>query len=117
MEAKDIAMHAFTSPKVGLRAAHLGFHKALCVLMGWDSVAAPNGRWIVQPLSDSQAWALKEEVIIWPPIVIVHCCYGRDQNPLQQTKSSIGHLKDILKGKFDFKSFLPVTVLFSTFFF
>ncbi|XP_021722107.1 uncharacterized protein LOC110689644 [Chenopodium quinoa] len=60
IQTKDVAAHAFTSVKVGFRAAHLGFHRALCILMGWDPTVASNGRWVCQSLPDAEAWALKE---------------------------------------------------------
>ncbi|KAL6199765.1 hypothetical protein ACLB2K_029548 [Fragaria x ananassa] len=72
VETETIARHAFSSPKIGYRAEHLGFHKALCVLLGWDSAAVLNGRWVQQKLPDAKALALKEDLVIWPPVVVIH---------------------------------------------
>ncbi|KQJ92045.1 uncharacterized protein LOC104584771 isoform X2 [Brachypodium distachyon] len=34
--------HAYDTCKLGLKTKHLGLHKALCVLMGWDVHVAPD---------------------------------------------------------------------------
>lgn len=99
MDTKDIATHAFASLKVGLRAPHMGFHKALCVLMGWDSAAAPNGRWVHRPLLDAKAWALREDIIVWPPVVIIHNIYGGNYPFNDLAKISNEHLGNILNEK------------------
>ncbi|XVF69118.1 hypothetical protein PTKIN_Ptkin11bG0055200 [Pterospermum kingtungense] len=68
----SLVMHAFTSRSVGHRVDHLGFHKALCLLMGWSSMAASNGLWTPKTLPDAEALAMKEDLIVWPPAVILH---------------------------------------------
>ncbi|XP_021279328.1 uncharacterized protein LOC110412979 [Herrania umbratica] len=68
----SLVTHAFTSRMVGLRVNHLGLHKALCFLMGWNSVAASNGLWRQKTLPDVEALAMKEDLVIWPPVVILH---------------------------------------------
>lgn len=66
-------MHAFNSRKVGLRAKHLALHEVLCMLMGWNSTAAEHNRsWVCRPLPDVEARAQREDLIIWPPVVIIH---------------------------------------------
>ncbi|GMH11482.1 hypothetical protein Nepgr_013323 [Nepenthes gracilis] len=73
LDTERLVKHAYMSHKVGLRAQHLGLHKAICVLMGWNSVAAPDGvTWVPQLLPQAEALALKEDLILWPPVVIVH---------------------------------------------
>ncbi|KAL9262613.1 hypothetical protein AKJ16_DCAP17873 [Drosera capensis] len=72
LDTKAIATHAFSSSKVGLRCKHLGFHKALCVLMGWESSVSSNGRWSCNTLADADACAVNKDLIIWPPVVIIH---------------------------------------------
>ncbi|KAF8039561.1 hypothetical protein BT93_B1931 [Corymbia citriodora subsp. variegata] len=67
-----LVMHAFMSKNVGCRVEHLGFHKALCVLLGWDSAPATNGPWVCKMLPPSQAASLREDLIIWPPVVVIH---------------------------------------------
>ncbi|XP_074301642.1 uncharacterized protein LOC141633048 [Silene latifolia] len=97
-ETKDVAAHAFSSLKVGYRAQHLGFHRALCVIMGWDSAAAANGRWVCQSLPESVAWTLREDVIIWPPVVIIQNFPDRNCQLNEIGNLSI-ELKNILKDK------------------
>ncbi|GAB2274646.1 hypothetical protein Dimus_009416 [Dionaea muscipula] len=97
VDAKAIATHAFTSPKLGLRCKHLGFHKALCVLMGWDSSLSPNGRWICKTLADADAIAVVEDFIIWPPVVIIHHSSAGDYHRREMTLS-LDLLETILRG-------------------
>ncbi|XVF19758.1 hypothetical protein REPUB_Repub11eG0138400 [Reevesia pubescens] len=68
----SLVMHAFTSPTVQHRVDHLGLHKALCVLMGWDSMAASNSLWVQKTLPDAEALAMKDDLVVWPPVVILH---------------------------------------------
>ncbi|KAK5818458.1 uncharacterized protein LOC108483914 [Gossypium arboreum] len=68
----SLAMHAFASQKVGCRVEHMGLHKALCLLMGWDSVAVSKGIWAPKTLPDAEAVAMKEDLVVWPPVVILH---------------------------------------------
>lgn len=97
IQTKDVAMHAFTSLKVGFRAAHLGFHRALCALMGWDPTIVSYGRWISKSLSDVEAWAIKEDIIVWPPVVIIHIGSARDFYDNEQVKIPIEQLENILR--------------------
>ncbi|XP_021769601.1 uncharacterized protein LOC110733838 [Chenopodium quinoa] len=70
---KALATHAYMSYKVGLRPQHLGLHKAICFLMGWNTMPDPNsGTWVPELLPKPEALAQKEDLILWPPIVIVH---------------------------------------------
>ncbi|XP_077240598.1 uncharacterized protein LOC143881420 [Tasmannia lanceolata] len=67
-----LIMHAYNSKNTDLRADHLGLHKALCVLMGWNYVKAPENSKAYQTLSADDATANREDLIIWPPIVVIH---------------------------------------------
>lgn len=61
------------SHKVGLRTQHLGLHKAICVLLGWKSEVAPNVvTWSPETISSAATLAQKEDLIIWPPVVVIH---------------------------------------------
>lgn len=71
VDTRSLGMHAFKSLRVGLRAQHLGFHKALCVLMGWKSAVAPYTSWVDQVLPHAEASAVTDDLIIWPPTVII----------------------------------------------
>ncbi|XP_060169753.1 uncharacterized protein LOC132600542 [Lycium barbarum] len=72
VDSESLVRHALTSSKAGLKSQHLGLHKALCALMGWKSADAPNGSWVREKLSNAETVALKEDLIMWPPVVIIH---------------------------------------------
>jgi hypothetical protein len=55
-----------------LHVDHLGFHKALCVLMGWNYDKAPDNDKGYQRLCPEEAQANREDLILWPPCVIIH---------------------------------------------
>ena len=63
-------MHAYNSQNA--RVGHLGFHKVLCVLMVWNYVRVPDNSKSYRLLSEDEAAANKEDLIIWPPIVLIH---------------------------------------------
>ncbi|KAL6005245.1 hypothetical protein ACLOJK_005807 [Asimina triloba] len=67
-----LIMHAYNSQNAALRVDHLGFHKAVCILMGWNYAKVPDSSKAYQSLSANEATANKEDLIIWPPIVIIH---------------------------------------------
>ena len=92
-------MHTIMFPKVGLRAQHLGLFKALCLLMGWNSEVTPNKPWVQQALPAAESLALKEDLIIWPPVVIVHNISIGNNNPDERIIVTIDKLETILRGK------------------
>jgi len=65
-------MHSFNSDNADLRADHLGLHKALCVLMGWNHSKPPDNSKAYQYLSANEAEANQDDLIMWPPLVIIH---------------------------------------------
>lgn len=65
-------MHALSCHKIGSKCQHLGFHKALCALMGWRCAEVLNKSWVCERLTDAETSALKDDLIIWPPVVVVH---------------------------------------------
>ncbi|KAK4440633.1 hypothetical protein Salat_0398200 [Sesamum alatum] len=81
VETESLAMHAFTCEKVGLRSQHLGLHKALCVLMGWKITDEPSSGWHCEVMSSAETSALNEDLIIWPPVVIIHNSTIDSKNP------------------------------------
>ncbi|KAG8387526.1 hypothetical protein BUALT_Bualt02G0030200 [Buddleja alternifolia] len=81
VETESLAMHAFTSNKVGLRSQHLGLHKALCVTMGWKVTEEPTKEWHCEVISNVETSTLKEDLIIWPPVVIIHNSTVDNKNP------------------------------------
>ncbi|XP_068662633.1 uncharacterized protein [Aristolochia californica] len=66
-----LVTHAFSSLK-GLRTEHLGLHKALCIMLGWDSSVAPDISKRYQSMSAAEAASLREDLILWPPVVVIH---------------------------------------------
>ncbi|KAL8496406.1 hypothetical protein ACS0TY_020206 [Phlomoides rotata] len=78
---ESLAKHAFTSKQAGLRSQHLGLHKALCVLMGWKIAEEPSSEWHCEVMSYAETSAMKEDIIIWPPVVIVHNSTMDNRNP------------------------------------
>jgi len=89
-------MHTFNSRKVGLRAEHLGLHKALCVLMGWNHVVPPDNAKVYQSLPDARA--MKEDLILWPPLVIVHNANGEMKKDGSEHVISNLDMDEILQG-------------------
>ncbi|KDP34702.1 hypothetical protein JCGZ_10907 [Jatropha curcas] len=98
VDTLSLAQHAFMSCKIGSRSEHLGLHKALCVLMGWKNTKVLNGQWVRQILPESEASSLKEDLIIWPPVVIIHNSSITNHNLNERMIVSIEGLKDILRG-------------------
>lgn len=73
MDTQRLVTHAFMSHKAGLRAQHLGLHKAICVLLGWNTVVPQDTvTWVPQVLPSADALAQKEDLILWPPVIIIH---------------------------------------------
>ncbi|CDP06963.1 unnamed protein product [Coffea canephora] len=94
---EGLATHVFTSQEIGLRSRHLGFHKALCALMGWKSAEKPNVTWSPEKLSDVENLTLKEDLILWPPVVIIHNSTIGNKSPDQQVIISIEEFETKLR--------------------
>ncbi|KAK7268422.1 hypothetical protein RIF29_21120 [Crotalaria pallida] len=100
MDTQRLVTHAFMSHKAGLRAKHLGLHKAICVLMGWDTVIPQDTvTWVPQVLHHTEALAQKEDLIIWSPIVIIHNISMYDDNPQNWKVVSMETIEALLRGK------------------
>lgn len=99
---ENLAMHAFTSKTGGVKSQHLGLHKALCALMGWKTTDEhPSSEWHREAMTDAQARALKEDLIIWPPLVVVHNSTIDDStSPSERVIISAEKLDTKLRGKF-----------------
>ncbi|CAI0559496.1 unnamed protein product [Linum tenue] len=67
-----LIMHTYNSEKAESRVDHLGLHKALCVLMGWNFTKIPDSSRAYQFLPAHEAAANQNDVIVWPPLVIIH---------------------------------------------
>ncbi|XP_029129597.1 uncharacterized protein LOC109812859 [Cajanus cajan] len=67
-----LIMHTYNSDNADSRVEHLGLHKALCVLMGWNYSKPPDNSKAYQFLSADEAAANQDDLIMWPPLVIIH---------------------------------------------
>ncbi|KAF5177891.1 Rna recognition motif xs domain protein [Thalictrum thalictroides] len=96
LDTRGLVTHAFMSHKFGKRAHHLALHKAVCVLMGWKSVVTSNGACVYEPLPETEALSLKEDLILWPPLVIIHNSFTLNENSDGQI-ITIEHMEAILR--------------------
>ncbi|KAL6532340.1 hypothetical protein OROGR_014310 [Orobanche gracilis] len=71
-DTHSLIMHAYTSDKADTVVDHLAFHKALCVLMGWNYSTPPDNLKAYQNLSADRAEANRDDLIMWPPSVLIH---------------------------------------------
>jgi len=65
-------MHAYNPPNADSLVDHLGLHKALCVLMGWDYTKVHENSKGYQSLPADLVRESREDLIVWPPTVIIH---------------------------------------------
>lgn len=68
----SLIMHTYNSDSGNLLVDHLGFHKALCILMGWNHLMPPDNSKAYQMLSSDEAIANQDDLILWPPSVLIH---------------------------------------------
>ncbi|KAK6933504.1 XS domain [Dillenia turbinata] len=100
MDTQRLATHAYMSHKDGLKMQHLGLHKAICVLMGWNSSIDPDCvTWVPQPLSEVEALAQKEDIILWPPLVIIQNISLINTEPDAQKLVTKEELAEFLREK------------------
>ncbi|PAN51486.1 hypothetical protein PAHAL_9G597800 [Panicum hallii] len=71
-DAHGLVMHAYNPPNTDSLVDHLGLHKALCVLMGWDYTKVPENSKGYQSLPADIVRESREDLIVWPPTVIIH---------------------------------------------
>ncbi|XP_038900433.1 uncharacterized protein LOC120087658 [Benincasa hispida] len=96
-DALSLSQHASQTLE-GSRAEHLGLQKALCWLMGWSSEAAPDGRWVRRILPLEEVLALKEDLIIWPPVLIIHNSSIAIDSPSERVAISCEELEVVIRG-------------------
>lgn len=99
LDTLDLTTHALTFRATGSRAEHLGLHKALCILMGWSSAVGPNGTWVRQALPDADALAQRKDLVIWPPMVIIHNSSIANPATDERVILSVEEMKAILRGE------------------
>ncbi|KAJ6909161.1 hypothetical protein NC652_020209 [Populus alba x Populus x berolinensis] len=103
MAAQNLVQHAFMSHKIGLRAQHLGLHKAICVLMGWNSsVPCDAIACVPEILPAEEAVSQKEDLMLWPPLVVIHNISMSNNNPEHQKVIPIEGVEAFLRGKLHF---------------
>ncbi|KAJ4819476.1 Protein SUPPRESSOR OF GENE SILENCING 3 [Rhynchospora pubera] len=95
-ETHNLVVHTFRTRKLGLRTAHLGLHKALCLLMGWNWLKTPDESKQYQVGLPHEAKMLKQDLILWPPIVVI-CNSSIDNNTSESKTVSIGMIENMLK--------------------
>ncbi|KAJ4970807.1 hypothetical protein NE237_003906 [Protea cynaroides] len=99
-DTRSLATHAAMLQKQS-RADHRGLHKAICVLMGWkplnSSVPRDGSLWVPAELPHSEALALKEDLILWPPLVIIHNSSIANKDPDRRKVITIENMEAILK--------------------
>ncbi|XP_024017793.1 protein SUPPRESSOR OF GENE SILENCING 3 homolog [Morus notabilis] len=71
-DTPSLITHSYNYDNDDLRVDHLGLHKALCVLMGWNYSRPPDNSRAYQFLSADEAAANQDDLILWPPMVIIH---------------------------------------------
>lgn len=96
-DTRSLVTHTFMSRKLGKRAHHLALNKAICVLMGWKSIVIPTGACVYEVLPIPEAAALKEDLILWPPFVIIHNSSVLNGNPHPQDITT-EQIEAILRG-------------------
>lgn len=100
MDTRRLVTHAFMSRKVGLRAQHLGLLKAVCVLLGWNTVVPHDTiTWVPQVLSNAEALAQKEDLILWPPVIIIHNISLSDNNPGKWKVITVEEIEAFLRSE------------------
>uniref|UniRef100_A0A0E0J3L5 XS domain-containing protein n=1 Tax=Oryza nivara TaxID=4536 RepID=A0A0E0J3L5_ORYNI len=75
IDLHSLLNHSYYAKSAELRADHLGLHKALCVLMGWNYSVDPVHKKAYQTLSTADAEANQGDLILWPPTVIIENTY------------------------------------------
>ncbi|XP_076952518.1 uncharacterized protein LOC143626259 [Bidens hawaiensis] len=78
---------------------HLGLHKALCILMGWNYLMSPDNSKAYQRLSAEDIAADRDDLIMWPPHVIIrNTTTGKGRDGRMEglgNKAMDGKLRDI----------------------
>ncbi|KAJ6793736.1 Uncharacterized protein M6B38_235000 [Iris pallida] len=99
MDTHSLLTHTYHSLKLGLRTEHLGFHKALCLLMGWNWLVPPDTSKAYMSKCDVEVKALKEDLILWPPVVVMNnSSIGVKNNANAPKVITVEAMEGILKG-------------------
>ena len=91
--------HAYDTHKPGLKTKHLGFHKALCVLMGWNWHVAPDTSKAYQSVPAEEVNAMKRDLMVWPPVVLIHNSSITNNAKIAEAKTvTIEEIEGVLAG-------------------
>ncbi|CAN6353034.1 unnamed protein product [Urochloa humidicola] len=85
--------HAYDTSKAGLKTKHLGFHKALCVLMGWNWLVAPDTSKAHHCIPSEEVNAMRGDLMLWPPVVVIH--NSSIVNTAKNTEAKIVSMEEI----------------------
>lgn len=88
--------HSYNTKNPESRADHLGLHKAICVLMGWNYSVDPVHKKAYQTLSNADAEANRGDLILWPPTIIVENTY-KSRNDGQKEAMSNNEMESKLR--------------------
>lgn len=100
LNTERLVNHCFMCHKARLRSEHLGLHKAVCVLLGWDTTLPIDAiTWLPQELPEEEALAQKEDLILWPPIVVIHNKSMSNNNPQDQQVIPLEGVQAYLREK------------------
>lgn len=73
-------------------------------------MAASNGLWRQKTLPDVEALAMKEDLVIWPPIVILHNSSIATTNSDHRIIVSIEEIEAFLRGKLTLMMMVGATI-------
>ncbi|XP_051128306.1 uncharacterized protein LOC127249520 [Andrographis paniculata] len=71
-DTHSLVMHAYNTDNADSVVDHLAFHKALCILMGWNYSVPPDNSKAYRNFSADDAHANQYDLIMWPPTVLIH---------------------------------------------
>ncbi|KAF8658146.1 hypothetical protein HU200_059617 [Digitaria exilis] len=92
--------HAYDTCKAGLRTKHLGFHKALCVLMGWNWLVAPDTSKAHHSIPYEEVNAMRGDLMLWPPVVVIHdSSFVNKTEDSEEKIVSMEEIEGVLAGK------------------
>lgn len=98
MDTQGLVKHAIMSHRK--RGLHLGLHKAICVLLGWDTALPQDaGRsWVPRSMPSTIAATQKEDLILWPPVILIHNASIPNNKRDEQKVITVEALGSILRG-------------------
>ncbi|XP_078155536.1 uncharacterized protein LOC144551450 [Carex rostrata] len=93
----NLVMHTFHAQNPGLKTAHRGLQKALCLSFGWNWCVEPDESKLYQLGPADEAELLKQDLILWPPIVVI-CNSSVDSMASKSKVVGLEAIECMLKG-------------------